>query len=70
MVLGRNLQHGRQRRGVRIDHVTNQLGVVLINQNDVDVIALQETLEAVLDLTDRRIWVSCCVACTKNRNIN
>lgn len=60
MIFGWNLQYGRQRRSVRIDHVTNQLGVVLIDENDVDVIALQETLKAILNLADRRIYSKIC----------
>lgn len=55
MVLGRNLQHGRKRRCVRIDNVTNQLGVVLIDENNVDVVAFQEALEAIFNLTDGRV---------------
>lgn len=56
MILGRDLQHGRRRRRVRVNHVTNHLGVVLVDQDDVDVVALQETLEAVLNLADGGVY--------------
>lgn len=40
---------------MRIDDMTNQLGQVLIDQNDVDVVSLEEALEAVLDLAHGRV---------------
>lgn len=52
VVLGGNLQHGRGRRSVRIDHVTDHFRVVLVDQDDVDVVTLDEALEAILDLAD------------------
>lgn len=48
MILGRDLQHSGQGRSVRINDVTDHLGQVLVNQDDVDVVALDETLEAIL----------------------
>lgn len=58
MVLGGDLQHGRRRRSVRIDHVTDHFRVVLVDQDDVDVVALDETLEAILDLADGGVYKS------------
>lgn len=52
MILGRDLEHGWQRWSVRVNHMTNQFGVVLVDQNDVDIVTLQETLETILDFTD------------------
>lgn len=52
VVFGWDLQNGWDRGGVRVNHVTDELSIVLIDENDVDVVALQETLEAVFQLAD------------------
>lgn len=56
MVLGGYLEHSRDRRVVPINHMSDQLSNVLIDQDDVNVITLDETLEAIFDLTD---WCVC-----------
>lgn len=56
MVFGWDLQHSWDGRCVGIDHVTDELCVVLIDQDDVDVVAFQEALEAIFQLADWRIW--------------
>lgn len=56
MILGGNLQHGWRWRSVRIDHVTDHFRVVLVDQDDVDVVTLDEALEAILDLADGGVW--------------
>lgn len=56
MVLRRDLQDGGNWRRVSIDNVSDQLGQVLVDQNDVDVVALDEPLETVLDFTHGRVW--------------
>lgn len=58
MVLGGDLQHRRNGRGVRVNDVTDQLGQVLVDQDDVDVVALDEPLEAVLQLAHGRVCKS------------
>lgn len=57
MVLGWNLQDSRNWSGVRVDDVTDELSQVLVDQNDVNVITLHETFEAIFDLTDSGICV-------------
>lgn len=52
VVFGWDLQNCWNGGGVRVDHVTDELSIVLIDENDVDVVALQETLEAVFQLAD------------------
>lgn len=52
VVFGWDLQNCWDRCGVRVNHVTDELSIVLVDKNDVDVIALQETLEAVFQLAD------------------
>lgn len=58
MVLGGDLQHRRNGSGVRVNDVTDQLGQVLVDQDDVDVVALDEPLEAVLQLAHGRVCKS------------
>lgn len=55
VVLGGDLQHRGNGSGVRVDNVTDQLGQVLVDQDDVDVVALNEPLEAVLQLAHGRV---------------
>lgn len=55
MVLGRDLEHRGKGSGVRVDDVTDQLGQVLVDQDDVNVIPLDEPLEAVLQLAHGRV---------------
>lgn len=52
VVFGWNLQNGWDWSGVRVNHVTDEFSVVLVDKDDVDVVALQETLEAVFQLAD------------------
>lgn len=52
VVFGWDLQNCWDGGGVRVNHVTDEFSVVLIDKNDVDVVALQETLEAVFQLAD------------------
>lgn len=56
MVLGGNLQDSWNGSGVRVNDVTDQLSQVLVDQDDVDVITLDESLEAVLQLAHGRVW--------------
>ena len=56
MILWRNLKDRRNRESVSVDGVPDQLGNVLINEDDVDVVALDELLEAILDVGHGRIW--------------
>jgi len=42
---------------VGVNHVTDELGTVLVDQDDVDVVPLEEPLEAVLQLADGRVFV-------------
>lgn len=39
-----------------INDMTNELSNILINENDVDVITLNVSLEAILNFTDGRVW--------------
>lgn len=52
VVFGWDLQNCWDGGGVRINHMTDEFSIVLVDKNDVDVIALQETLEAVFQLAD------------------
>lgn len=52
MVLGRDLEHSRNGSSVRVNDVPDQLGKVLVDQDDVDVVPFDESLEAVLNLAD------------------
>ena len=52
VILWRDLEHSWDWGSVRIDNVTNKFSVVLVDQNDIDVIAFQETLEAILKFAD------------------
>lgn len=36
--------------------MTNQFSILLADQNDIDIVALGETLEAVLNFTDWSVW--------------
>ena len=56
MVLGRDLQDGRGRSGVTVDGVADQFGHILVDEDDVDVVALDELLEAVLDVGYGSVW--------------
>lgn len=56
MILGGDLQNSGNGSGVRVNHVTDQLSQVLVDQDDVDVIPLDEPLEAVLQLAHGRVW--------------
>ena len=51
------LQHGGYRRVVRVDQMTNVLGHVLGDQDDVDIVALQERFENFLDLRRDRVAI-------------
>lgn len=50
VLLGGDLQHGRQRARVRLDDVPDQLGDALVDQDDADVLPAQEAPEGLLDL--------------------
>jgi hypothetical protein len=52
MIFRWNLQHGWHWCHMRINHMTNHLGIVLVDQNDVDVVTFDEALEAILDFAD------------------
>lgn len=55
VVFGWDLEHSRHGGGVRVDHVPDQLCDVLVDEDDVNVIALDEPLETLLNLAH------CCV---------
>lgn len=50
MILGRDLQHRWNGDRVSVDDVTEQLGEVLVDQDDVDVVTFDESLEAIFNL--------------------
>lgn len=56
MVLGWDFQHGWHGLCVAVDHVSDQLGDVLVDEDDVHIVAFDEALEAVFDFADGRIW--------------
>ena len=57
MVFGRDLEDGRHWCHVRVDHVSDQFGHVLVDQYYVDVVPLEERPERVLDVDGGRVLV-------------
>lgn len=55
MILRRDLKNRWDWRCVRVDDVTNEFSVVLVDQDDVDVVAFQESLEAIFNFADRSV---------------
>lgn len=56
MIFRRNLKNSRYWRSVCINHMSDQFCHILVDQNDVDIISLHETLETVLNFTYWCIW--------------
>lgn len=56
MVFGRDLEYSWHGRVVRVNHVTNEFCHILVDQDDVNVIASQEPLETLLDLAHWCVW--------------
>ena len=52
VILWRDLENSWDWGSMRVDDVTNKFSVVLVDQNDIDVIALQESLEAIFKFAD------------------
>jgi len=57
MIFGGNLQNRGNRIHVRVQRWSNQLGHVLIDENDGDVFSQQKAFEAVVDVADARVFV-------------
>lgn len=55
MILRWDLKNSWERSSVRIDDVTDELGNVLIDKDDVDIVAFQEALEAIFDFANWRV---------------
>lgn len=55
MVLGRDLEHCWDGGSVAVNHMTDQLSYILVDQDNVNVVTLDEPLEAVFDLADGSI---------------
>lgn len=65
VVLRGDLEHGRHGHDVAVDGVPDELRHILVDQDDVDVIALDEAPEAFFDFADwcvfvddHEVWVS------------
>lgn len=56
MVLRRNLKYSWHGGSVWVNDVPDKLGYILVDQDDVDVVALHEPLETVLDLAHWSVW--------------
>lgn len=57
MIFRRYLQHRRNRNDVGVEGRPNQFGDVLIDEDDGDIFAVEETFEALVDFADARVFV-------------
>ena len=57
VILRRDLENGGHGCRVTVDRVSDQLGHVLVDEDDVDIVATDEALQRVFDVGDGRVFV-------------